>query len=635
MDVDQIFFRYEQEARAFRPVASTLGGDESSVVDARFTTIVDAAYRRDDLGAPPSVCSAQVPDDPAGRALIVRRMPEARSGRVTAVAHVLVGPPSAVWGMGLAPGWSGWLGTEGPAGGLVRLAAADLVTAAEDGLRQALRTIAELDPDRGEDQELVRLVDGLLRVGDGPLAVLPGEQDPMVLLAGARGVLRKLASADWSFSTGEPEQKAGLRVTFMRPGGTIHSDGRADLRRNPESSPFLGAAQALVAAYRRSPDPAFWPGELIAAGVEDLAGLLAWARSGARGKPDVEASAAAVAELNQARLAWEREGARLAEELAAARRAVTVLEGAAAEAEADARVAREKAAADVAGLVVARDQAQAALAREQARAAEDLALARAEVAALRVERERFEEVLVGDRRRWDELLARQRHEFEGELARAAEERAAERAMAHVALEGERARAAEAEERAEARTRALHQAEEHMLALTRALDAEREAFTQTVARQEDSSREAERRAWRAGWEDGWSEGRDDLHAAWLAWLTSHPGTERRVPEPEPAPEWTPAGDAAPPDPDPREPAPEDRWLPVPADPPAPVPATEPDEVAGIQPAGREPGAEPAGPETTRKFRRFGLPGVPRPETLLLTGAILAMTGLFAMTGRDSQ
>jgi hypothetical protein len=378
MDVDQIFFRYDRAARAFRPVASTLDDDRLQAISTSFTAIVDAAYRREDTDADASFCSAQVPDDPAGRVMVIRRVPDNSSGRLAAAAHVLVGENLPA--MALVAGWQGWRREPDPDRPLTRLAAGDLMAEARQGLERALGEIADLDPDRGGDQELVRLVDALLRVEDGQLAVWPGDCGPVALLSGARAILQEFVCADWSFSTGEPEQKAGLRITFMLPGGTIHSDGRVDLRRNPESSPFLGAAQALVAAYRQAPDNKAWSEDCAEAGVTDRASLLAWARAGARQRTSTSLLKAAEADakkaLERAGQQWERERAELAAagehaaaEARAEREAREVAEAALAAARSSFEEERraDRLAAQAAGARALRDKEEAAqAAAEQA-----------------------------------------------------------------------------------------------------------------------------------------------------------------------------------------------------------------------------------------------------------------------------
>jgi len=276
--VDQIIFRYDQRNRAFRPVLGTLADAELASLSNDFTALVDAAYRREDAGAGPSLSFARVPHDPANRRMIICRYPDS-TGRLSAAAHVLVGPKLSVQtALGLSVDWPGWqLAAELPPR-LEPLALEELNAAATAGLRRAQK-VARQPEVQGE---LARLVDALLRAGGDPLAVVNNSCHPVVLLTAARAILGTAASPDWTFSTGEPAQKEGVRVAFLLPGGRFTSGTYADLSAYDPRSGYLETAHVLVNAYRRYSDTRLWVEDQEAAGVRDLGGLLAWAGEGTR-----------------------------------------------------------------------------------------------------------------------------------------------------------------------------------------------------------------------------------------------------------------------------------------------------------------------------------------------------------------
>lgn len=270
--VDQVIFRYDLAARGFRPVAATLAPADLGFVGTRFTALVDAAYRAEDVRAAPTLSFAQVPDDPHGRGMIICRAPDS-SGRLAAAAHVLISPKLAAGhALGLSSTWSGWQLVGAPA----QPAPIDLrilVATASEGLRHAQAAARAPECER----ELVVLVDALLRAGPGRLAVTGNGSDARVLLTGARAILRECLSPDWTFSSGEPAQKPGIRVTFLLPGGRATSEARADLSVFDQTSEYLVAAAVLVTAFRNSANPKAWEEDLKSAGVSDRDSLLAWA----------------------------------------------------------------------------------------------------------------------------------------------------------------------------------------------------------------------------------------------------------------------------------------------------------------------------------------------------------------------
>jgi len=281
--VDQVVLRYDTANRAFRPVASTLAPDDQLASSPRFIALADAAYRSQDAQREPSLCFTRAPDDPQGRGMIIYRVPDVGSPRLAAAAHVLIGRElNAGTALALSVGWPHWTfaGASQPFG---RLGWTGLKNDAQQrNLELEARARApELEV------ELTRLVDALLRVGTGRLAVINHRSDPALLLAGARGILRDFVSDDWTFSTGEPAQKAGIRITFMLPDGSVTSDAHVDLSADGEWSSGAISVAILVRAFMNSMDSRSWSKQRTDLRINDIDSLLAWASQGA---PSFEAA---------------------------------------------------------------------------------------------------------------------------------------------------------------------------------------------------------------------------------------------------------------------------------------------------------------------------------------------------------
>ncbi|MCK9896905.1 hypothetical protein [Frankia sp. AgB32] len=276
--VDQVHLRYDPVERAFRPVALTLAADDQAVLSSRFIALADALYRPGDVSAGPTLCFAQIPDDPHRRNMVIRRVPDTGSGRLAAAAHVLISPELiAGAALGLAD-WPDWF-QPGPDGQLAPLPWLELKRIAADRYNR-LKDEARKP---GLEAGLTRLVDALLRADAGRLAVVGHQADPVLLLTGAREVLGNNLTEDWTFSTGEQAQKPGIRVTFMLPGNAITSATYADLSKDDDASEYRGPAANLVRAFIAAPDLLSWQESRREARVQDRASLLAWARAGAPG----------------------------------------------------------------------------------------------------------------------------------------------------------------------------------------------------------------------------------------------------------------------------------------------------------------------------------------------------------------
>jgi len=293
--VDQALLRWDGR-RGFGPVADSLRVAESEqLYQHRLLGVLDFQYRQAD--APRSLCFTRLPAqiDDQQRGIVFCRAPGEVGGRVGTVVHALVGRRiDAGVALGLGHDWRGarggaagygWLLPEPPGSMLAdpeppvslgRLEASQLREIAwirlADRKYEARRAAYE--------QELVRLVEGLLRAGNERLAIFGCGSDPVVLLAAAREILRNYVSADWSFSTGELTEKPLFRVTFMLPGTQVVTADYADLERDPSESSHLEDARRLVAAYREAESAGAWNEALTEAGVQDTATLLAWAATG-------------------------------------------------------------------------------------------------------------------------------------------------------------------------------------------------------------------------------------------------------------------------------------------------------------------------------------------------------------------
>jgi hypothetical protein len=302
--IEQIVLRYDREERGFRPVASTLSADDTTVATSRFLALANASYRTQDLSAARSLCFARLPDDRDGRNMIVCRVPETSSGSVSAAAHVLIGRQlNAQIALALSTTWSGWELPTGPREPLTPLGWSRLEG---DVKTRNLRVQAEARAPEVE-VELTRLVDALLRVGSGRLAVIGYRSDPAVLLAGAREILDDFVSDDWTFSTGEPAQKPGIRLTFMLPGGNVTSDSHADLSVYDANSRTLISVAILVRAFMNSATRRTWSAERAELGIRDLDTLLEWAGRGAPSPQSPEFAGRARDQIAQQWLSARRE----------------------------------------------------------------------------------------------------------------------------------------------------------------------------------------------------------------------------------------------------------------------------------------------------------------------------------------
>lgn len=269
--VHQVILLYSRQAGGFRPAASTLPTDDPVFAGSQLTILADAAYRNQDAHVGSSFCYARTPDD---RGMILHRFPDGDTDRLSAATHVLIGDKKVAAGMalGLASGWSHWW-RGGSWGELYPLDRHHLLEQAQEQLRRQQHTARS----RTIEEELTRLIVALVDVGSAPLAITGHTHDPALLLIAARDILRDWASPDWSFSTGEPVQHSGVRITFLLPEGQPHSDGYADLASYPQHSPQLITIANLVRAYTNSPDPATWSTLLEKAGINTLDDLLSWA----------------------------------------------------------------------------------------------------------------------------------------------------------------------------------------------------------------------------------------------------------------------------------------------------------------------------------------------------------------------
>ncbi|MCM3887429.1 cell envelope integrity protein TolA [Frankia sp. R82] len=277
--VHQVILRYDREAGGFRPAASTLPPDDRVFASSQLSTLADAAYRNQDAHVGSSFCYAKASD---GRGLVLHRFPDAGPHRLSAATHVLVGEVFAGIALGLASGWPHWW-RGGPLPTLYPLDRRHLLEQAEEQLRQQQL----LARSRSIEEELTRLVAALVDVGSAPLAVTGHTHEPTLLLIAAREILREWASSDWSFSTGEPVQHSGVRITFMLPEGHTTSDGYVDLSSYPHQSPQLINIANLVRAYVNSQDAAAWAALVRTAGIRTLDDLLSWAE-GFAPEPDTE-----------------------------------------------------------------------------------------------------------------------------------------------------------------------------------------------------------------------------------------------------------------------------------------------------------------------------------------------------------
>uniref|UniRef100_UPI003703DB7D hypothetical protein n=2 Tax=Candidatus Frankia nodulisporulans TaxID=2060052 RepID=UPI003703DB7D len=268
--VHQVILLYSRQAGGFRPAASTLPADDPVFAGSQLTILADAAYRNQDAHVGSSFCYARTPDD---RGMILHRFPDGDTDRLSAATHVLIGDKvPAGMALGLASGWPHWW-RGGPLGELYPLDRHHLLEQAMEQLRLRQRTARS----RTIEEELTRLIVALVDVRSAPLAITGHTHDPALLLIAARDILRDWASPDWSFSTGEPAQHSGVRITFLLPDGQPHSDGYADLSRYLPHSPHLITLANLVRAYTNSPDPATWSTLLEKAGINTLDDLLSWA----------------------------------------------------------------------------------------------------------------------------------------------------------------------------------------------------------------------------------------------------------------------------------------------------------------------------------------------------------------------
>ncbi|MCK9878980.1 hypothetical protein MXD59_25015 [Frankia sp. Ag45/Mut15] len=266
----QVILLYSRQAGGFRPAASTLPTDDPVFAGSQLTILADAAYRNQDAHVGSSFCYARTPDD---RGMILHRFPDGDTDRLSAATHVLIGDKVAAgMALGLASGWPHWW-RGGPWGELYPLDRDHLLEQAQEQLRRQQHTARS----RTIEEELTRLIVALVDVGSAPLAITGHTHDPALLLIAARDILRDWASPDWSFSTGEPVQHSGVRITFLLPDGQPHSDGYADLASYPQHSPQLITIANLVRAYTNSPDPATWSTLLEKAGINTLDDLLSWA----------------------------------------------------------------------------------------------------------------------------------------------------------------------------------------------------------------------------------------------------------------------------------------------------------------------------------------------------------------------
>ncbi|SNQ51839.1 hypothetical protein FRACA_830002 [Frankia canadensis] len=301
--IDQVVLRYDREARGFRPVASTLPADDRTAATSRFVALTNASYRTQDLTAGRSLCFARVPDDQDGRSMIICRAPETSSGSVAAAAHVLIGRQlTAQIALALSTSWSRWMLTAGGSGALAPLGWTEL-----EGDVKARNLQVQADSRAPElEAELTRLVDALLRVGSGRLAVIGYRSDPALLLAGAREILGDFGSDDWTFSTGEPAQKRGVRLTFMLRGGNVTSDSYADLGGYDAGSPRLISAAVLVRAFMNSAALRTWAAERAELGIHDLDTLLDWAGRGAPSPRSPEFASRSREQITQQWLAAQR-----------------------------------------------------------------------------------------------------------------------------------------------------------------------------------------------------------------------------------------------------------------------------------------------------------------------------------------
>jgi len=299
MTIDQTILRWTGH-RGFEATVSSLALDDKEILfQTRLRGLVDATYSKP--GARRSLGFARLPVDldEKQRYMIFCRGAEQVTTRASAVTHVLTGGPKLDAGvaLGLADGWrggsafsgrapelSGWQVPESESSGLPDRPAPDALPPLDV---ERLREIARLRLDDWKHQarhadfamELTRLVEGLLRAGDDRLAVYECQSDPVVLLAAAREILRNYVSADWSFSTGESQEKPLFRITFLLPGTHAAAVGQyVELDREGADSPHWLDARKLVEAYRPR-STADWAEDLATAGVEDKTSLLEWVRT--------------------------------------------------------------------------------------------------------------------------------------------------------------------------------------------------------------------------------------------------------------------------------------------------------------------------------------------------------------------
>jgi len=295
--IDQTILRWTG-VRGFEATVSSLTLDDKEMLfQTRLRGLVDATYNK--LGARRSLGFAKLPAelDDKQRSIIFCRGAEQLSTRTSAVVHVLTGPAlNAGVALGLGDRWgggfdfpgkrpelSGWRVPESASPGLPGPAPEVLPSLDSSELRKIAQ--GRLDEWKFQARhasfalELTRLVEGLLRAGNDRLAVYECQSDPVVLLAAAREILRTYASDDWSFSTGETEEKTLFRITFLLPQTRAAAVGQyVELDRNPADSQHWQDACRLVDAYQQR-STADWAEDLKTAGVEDRTSLLEWVRT--------------------------------------------------------------------------------------------------------------------------------------------------------------------------------------------------------------------------------------------------------------------------------------------------------------------------------------------------------------------
>ena len=168
----------------------------------------------------------------AGQAVVLRKVtvtdPHGRAG--SPLAHALIGDES-VLGPKVALGlqdWSGWIREENRAAGLGTLDAGQLRRAAERGYQGLRDRARRLDP-----RLLTALTATLLSDPSGRFSVfIPEDGQAQVLgaelMCGILDVLAGTVDQEWTFSTGEAEEPAGVGrpqyvFLFQAPGFSTHA----------------------------------------------------------------------------------------------------------------------------------------------------------------------------------------------------------------------------------------------------------------------------------------------------------------------------------------------------------------------------------------------------------------------------